>query len=314
LDKKIKDYADSIYDKEMMQSITLMQTDISDFLMRRTARNPSANLPFGGADVQNVLGAHLRHIERCMAIRVGSYQRAFDEAKEIPSEEDLVGVMQSFQSERERQIRNSTANLKGFFRARDAPPFTEDLTGSLTEASARSHDNTLREWKAWRDKSRIQRGTPKTVKAPILATGEEYMFHPQIEEVSRRLYQDGHFKQAVFEAFVSIINRVKDQANLHDLDNEKLMNNVFGQGGGGPRIRFNSLSTQAERDEQTGIMNLFKGICGIRNFKAHTNVLFDSPERGHEYLALASLLMRLLDIATVNTTRGGVAEAAPENA
>ena len=246
MDKQIKEYADSIHDKEMMQSITTMQSDISDFLRRRTERNPSANLPFGGPDVQSVLIAHLRHIERCMAIRVGSYQRAFEEAKEIPSEEDLVGVMQAFQSERKRQIRNSTASLKGFFRARDAPPFTEDLTGSLTEASARGHDNTLREWRVWRDKSRIQRGTPKTVKPPILTTGEEYIFHPQIEAVSRRLYQDGHFKQAVFEAFVCIINRVKDQANLHDLDGEKLMNNVLGQAGGGPRIQFNSLSTEAE--------------------------------------------------------------------
>ena len=55
-------------------------------------------------------------------------------------------------------------------------------------------------------------------------------------------------------------------------------------------------------------MNLFRGICGVRNFKAHSNILFDSPERGHEYLALASLLMRLLDIATVNAKPAEKAE------
>jgi hypothetical protein len=40
---------------------------------------------------------------------------------------------------------------------------------------------------------------------------------------------------------------------------------------------------------------LFKGIVGIRNKKAHTNVILDNPVRATEYLSLASLLMRLLD-------------------
>jgi uncharacterized protein (TIGR02391 family) len=83
------------------------------------------------------------------------------------------------------------------------------------------------------------------------------------------------------------------------MDGEKLMNRVFGSDSGvGPKIRFNAYSNEPEKDEQCGIMNLFKGIVGIRNFKGHSNVLFDSPERAHEYLALASLLMRLLDIAS----------------
>jgi hypothetical protein len=36
--------------------------------------------------------------------------------------------------------------------------------------------------------------------------------------------------------------------------------------------------------------------------KAHSNRLFNDPQRAHEYLALASVLMRLLEIATVNRT------------
>src|ERR1019366_8909437 len=35
---------------------------------------------------------------------------------------------------------------------------------------------------------------------------------------------------------------------------------------------------------------------------AHSNRLFNDPRRAHEYLALASVLMRLLEIATVNRT------------
>jgi hypothetical protein len=53
-------------------------------------------------------------------------------------------------------------------------------------------------------------------------------------------------------------------------------------------------------DEQKGIMFLFKGIVGMRNLKAHTIKLFDDEQRAREYLGLSSLLMRLLDDASVN--------------
>ena len=62
-------------------------------------------------------------------------------------------------------------------------------------------------------------------------------------------------------------------------------------------LRFNNLATDAERDEQNGFMYIFKGIVSLRNTKAHSNLLFNDPQRAHEYLAMASLLMRLLETA-----------------
>ncbi len=44
-------------------------------------------------------------------------------------------------------------------------------------------------------------------------------------------------------------------------------------------------------------MYLFKGIVGIRNRKAHENVILDDPMRAIEYLALGSLLLRLLELS-----------------
>jgi len=79
------------------------------------------------------------------------------------------------------------------------------------------------------------------------------------------------------------------------------MNKSFGIDKQTPAIQFNSLGTEAERDEQRGIMYLFKGIVGLRNSKAHSNRLFDDPLRAQEYLALGSLLIRLLEIARVTT-------------
>jgi uncharacterized protein (TIGR02391 family) len=104
-----------------------------------------------------------------------------------------------------------------------------------------------------------------------------------------------------------VIEEVKNRAGHptdpggRSLDGDKLMNKVFGCDNNTPIIHFNSLRTDAERDEQRGFMNLFKGIVGLRNSKAHSNRLFNDPRRAHEYLAMASLLMRVLEIAHVNT-------------
>ena len=67
------------------------------------------------------------------------------------------------------------------------------------------------------------------------------------------------------------------------------------------RLQVNARSSDAERDEQKGFMNLFKGVVGLRNLKAHsTEALLNDPNRAHDYLALASLLMRVLEISKIN--------------
>jgi hypothetical protein len=55
-------------------------------------------------------------------------------------------------------------------------------------------------------------------------------------------------------------------------------------------------------------MYLLKGILGLRNAKVHCNVLFKDVGRTHEYLALASLLMRLLEIAPPGRWEGKIHE------
>ena len=128
-----------------------------------------------------------------------------------------------------------------------------------------------------------------------------YKLHPEIAKVSGKLLDYGHFAQAVEEAFKRAINEVKAHMVRKGEDTydggASLMGHAFGTGGRKPPIRFNTLTTQEEDDEQKGIMYLFMGIVAIRNRKAHDNVILDSPERAVEYLGLASLLMRLLDLS-----------------
>jgi uncharacterized protein (TIGR02391 family) len=122
-----------------------------------------------------------------------------------------------------------------------------------------------------------------------------YHFHAEIERVSGHLFRDGHYKQAAFEAYVRVIDEVKRRSGFN-LDGDNLMNQAFSCDGGRiPVLKFNSLNTDEERDEQKGFMFLFKGIVGLRNSKAHSNRLLSDPLRAHDYLSLASLLMRLLE-------------------
>jgi uncharacterized protein (TIGR02391 family) len=124
----------------------------------------------------------------------------------------------------------------------------------------------------------------------------QYQFHPEIERVSRDLFRDGHYKQAALEAYIRVVDEVKRRSGL-TLDGDNLMNQAFGCTNRTPVLRFNSLSSDAERDEQNGFMFIFKGIVGLRNSKAHSNRLFNDPMRAHEHLGMASVLMRVLEIA-----------------
>jgi uncharacterized protein (TIGR02391 family) len=132
----------------------------------------------------------------------------------------------------------------------------------------------------------------------------QYEFHPKVVEVSLKQFQNGHFKEAIQNAFVEVIDQVKIQSGnpkkqtngrMIDLDGDDLMGHVFGCEGHEPIISFNSLSTSLDRAEQKGFMHLYKGVVGIRDKKAHLNFVQKDPIKTIEYLSLASLLLRLLD-------------------
>lgn len=132
----------------------------------------------------------------------------------------------------------------------------------------------------------------------------KYDLHPRIKQVSYRQFESGFYKEAIQNAFVEVIDQVKMKSGNPSMqknertityDGESLMNHVFGCDGKTPLIKFNSLGNSLEKAEQRGIMNLYKGIVGIRDKKAHMNFIQNDPIKSLEYLSLASLLLRLLD-------------------
>lgn len=152
----------------------------------------------------------------------------------------------------------------------------------------------------------------KTPTAPIITTDKQfflkYDLHPHIKRVALKQLHDGNYKEAIQNAFVEVVDQVKiktahpKSANGRELDGDDLMNRIFGCDNQTPIIKFNSLHTSLDKAEQRGIMNLFKGIVGIRDRKAHMNFIQNDATKTIEYLCLASLLLHLLDENTITET------------
>lgn len=122
--------------------------------------------------------------------------------------------------------------------------------------------------------------------------------HPEIKSVSSSLFKDGHYTQAITEALKKVNNMVKKKSGVNQLDGKKLMLHVFSLNS--PVLKLNQLVTITEKDEQEGFMHLFAGsIQGIRNPKIHDDIVQDDdPFKTIEYLCLASLLAKTIDVST----------------
>jgi uncharacterized protein (TIGR02391 family) len=129
----------------------------------------------------------------------------------------------------------------------------------------------------------------------VRAAFEGLDLHPRIAAVCADLYRDGHYRNAVLDASVALVNFVKEKSRRHDLDGAPLMRAVFSRNN--PILAFNDLSDQTDQDEQEGMMHLFEGAAlALRNPRAHA-LLDDSPEMALEYIALLSMLAKRLEQA-----------------
>lgn len=132
--------------------------------------------------------------------------------------------------------------------------------------------------------------------------------HPDVLRFCRSELLQENFFHAVFEATKSVADKIRQQAGLTS-DGAELVDQAFGRGTGIPRLAFNTLQTETERSEHTGLMNLLKGMFGtFRNVTAHApKITWRITEQDAlDLLTLASLLHRRLD-STVSTGVGSQA-------
>ncbi len=115
------------------------------------------------------------------------------------------------------------------------------------------------------------------------------------------LLVDNYF-HAVFEATKSVADRIREMTGL-TLDGNALVDKAFAREL--PLITVNTLVSDSERSEHTGLSNLIKGMFGLmRNPTAHDPKLkFDlGEEDAIDRLATISLIHKLLDKAVEKVT------------
>lgn len=118
--------------------------------------------------------------------------------------------------------------------------------------------------------------------------------HPRIDRVSRATFEDGHYAEAIRNAFKEVIVTAREVSGLRDLDGKKLMDQAFSVTN--PKIKLTNLVTQSEKDEQQSFLLMFGGAAlGIRNPKAQDTVQQNDPYQALEYLSIASLLLKKID-------------------
>jgi len=111
----------------------------------------------------------------------------------------------------------------------------------------------------------------------------------RIADVAEGLFEDGHYREAVFNAAKTLVNIVKEKSGRHDLDGKGLMNTVFSKNN--PILAINDWADASDWDEQEGFMNLFAGVVlAIRNPAGHSFPEL-TRQRAIEYLSLINMLL-----------------------
>jgi uncharacterized protein (TIGR02391 family) len=119
--------------------------------------------------------------------------------------------------------------------------------------------------------------------------------YPEFPKKVKKLFDDGHYAEATFEAFKYLDKTVQKHAGLHE-SGFKLMMAAFDKNK--PLLKLTPLSTTSEIDEQEGFRFVFAGaILGIRNPRGHEYSVADDPDLCLDHLAFVSMLMRRLDQA-----------------
>lgn len=124
--------------------------------------------------------------------------------------------------------------------------------------------------------------------------------HADVLRFCRAELVQGNYFHAVLEAAKSVAQKIRDKTGLSS-DGAELVDEAFGSGKKPhPILAFNALSTDSERSEHKGLMNLMKGFFGVfRNPTAHApRIAWTITEQDAlDMMTVASLLHRRLDEA-----------------
>lgn len=152
----------------------------------------------------------------------------------------------------------------------------------------------------WQMFERIARSATQLAYAEEPRTAPDHPFesrniHPALPAKVKKLFDDGHYSQATFEAF-KFVDKEVARLSKQSESGFKLMMAAFSDAS--PLLKLNGCASTSEKNEQKGFQFLFAGsILAIRNPRGHEYAIHDSPDECLDHLALASLLLRRLQSA-----------------
>jgi len=137
----------------------------------------------------------------------------------------------------------------------------------------------------------IRESSERPIESP-LQIFDAMQLHQKVIKASRALFENGHYAQAIFEAFKAVENFVKDKSGLTTFG-KNLMATAFNEEN--PIIRVPEAG-HFDKDVQEGFKFLFMGATqGIRNPKAHKEIVQNDPFITLEYLGFASFLLKRIN-------------------
>ncbi len=102
------------------------------------------------------------------------------------------------------------------------------------------------------------------------AAFDQLNLHPRVRDACIKQFQDGHFREAILNAGIALVDYVKERAKhpVDDkgkpLDGTPLMQKVFAHAS--PILKVNDLTQPTDQDERQGMQFLFAGATlGLRN-------------------------------------------------
>jgi uncharacterized protein (TIGR02391 family) len=127
----------------------------------------------------------------------------------------------------------------------------------------------------------------------VLHPFETRNVHHALPPKVKKLFDDGHYAEATFQAFKFVDKTVQRLSKL-TTSGFSLMMAALAETS--PLVQLTQCKTTSEKDEQKGYQFLFAGGClAIRNPRGHEYNIEDSPDTCLDHLSLASLLLRRLE-------------------
>lgn len=211
-----------------------------------------------------------QEMDRCSNNLFKFFQTAMNPARNYNNNERFNNI---------RSELNCILSLSGLFLREDGIFEKTSVTKTLNEASAKVYNLK----KALKDRKSHQ---------------------DIIKFCKEELISDNYF-HAVLEAVKSIAEKIRNKTSLEG-DGSELVDKAFSfktkEGGNKiPHLAINTLTSKSEQSEQTGFMNLLKGLFGMfRNCLSHEpKIIWKFEEQDAlDILSLISLMHRRLDNAT----------------